>query len=181
MANASRMMVDLGKLVALLDRRVDQAEREGRINEEPPDDVVRAVEVAKRMVTLLGDMTLTALEKLIADARRPTDVGRFTLQAIDHCYSTGRPVPESVQKSFERIYAKERTYKSWDRAFGQPRKRAKHLTSLGDIERLVLVAKNTGQPIDNQLFEEIGRKLGIGGSTKVKGLYSLLKDGKTPR
>jgi hypothetical protein len=181
MANVSRMMVDLDKLFALLDRRVNQAEREGRTDQEAPDDVVRAVEVAERMVTLLGDMTLTALEKSIADTRRQTDVGRFTLQAINHCFSTGRPVPESVQKSFERIYAKERTYKSWDRAFGQPRKRAKHLTSLGDIERLVLVAKSNGQPIDNQLFEAIGRKLGIGGSTKVKELYSLLKDGKTPR
>ena len=101
----SRMLVDLEKLLALLDRRVNQAEREGRTNQEAPDDVVRAVEVAKRMVTLLGDMTLSALEISIADARRPTAAGRFTLQAIDYCFSTGRPVPESIQKSFERIYA----------------------------------------------------------------------------
>ena len=141
MANLHRMMVDLEKLFALLDRRVDQVERAGRTNQEAPDDVVRAVEVATRTITLLGDMILPALEKSIADAKRPTDVGRFTLQAINHCFRTGRPVPKSIQKSFERIYAKQGTYKSWDRAFGQPRKGAKHLTSLGDIERLVLVAK----------------------------------------
>jgi hypothetical protein len=175
------MVVDLEKLFALLDRRVDQAMREGRADEEVPNDAVRAVEVAERAVTLLGDVILAALEKSIADAERPTAVGRFTLQAIDHCFSTGRPVPESIQKSFVRIYANQKSYKSWDRAFGQPRKRAKHLISLGEIERLVLVAKSSGQSIDNQLFEAIGRKLGIGGSTKVKGLYSLLKDEKTPR
>ena len=91
-------------------------------------------------------------------------------------------MPKSVQKSFEHIYAKQRTYKSWDRAFGQPRrKRSNGLTSLGDIQRLILVSKRNGQPIDNLLFEAIGRELGIGGSTKVKKLYSLLKDEKTPR
>jgi hypothetical protein len=182
MANVSRMMVDLDKLLALVDRRIDQAMREGKSDQGAPEDVVRAVEVAKRAVTLLGDMVLPILEKAIGDAQRPTDVGRFTLMAINHCFSTGRPVPKSVQKAFEHIYAKQRTYKSWDRAFGQPRRRRSNgLTSLGDIQRLILVSKRNGQPIDNLLFEAIGRELGIGGSTKVKKLYSLLKDEKTPR
>ena len=177
----SRMLVDLEKLLALLDRRIEQSEREGGSDQQAPDDVVRAVQVAKRAVTLLADLVLPTLEKAIENAKRPTEVGRFILMAIDFCFSTGKPVPESIRKSFVRIYANQRAYKSWDRAFGQPRRRANGLKSLGDIERLVLVAKSNGQPIDNDLFETIGRELGVGGSTKVKDLYSLLRDVKTPR
>jgi hypothetical protein len=44
MANVSRMMVDLDKLLALVDRRIDQAMREGKPDQEAPEDVVRAVE-----------------------------------------------------------------------------------------------------------------------------------------
>jgi hypothetical protein len=176
-----RILVDLDKLFALLDRRIEQVQRKGESEREAPEDVVRAVNVATRAVTLLDNAVLPALEKAIEDAKRATDVGRLTLQAIDHCFSTGKQVPESIRKSFVRIYANERAYKSWDRAFGQPRRRANDFKSLGDIERLVHVAKSNGQPIDNDLFEAIGRKLAVGGSTKVKGLYSLLKDGKKPQ
>jgi len=177
-----RILVDLNKLFALLDRRIEQAQRKGEIEREAPEDVIRAVNVAAQAVTLMGDAVLPVLEKAIGDAKRATDVGRFTLQAIDHCFTTGKQVPESIRKSFVRIYANQGSYKSWDRAFGRPRRRrANDIERLGDIEHLVRDAKRSGQPVDNDLFEAIGRKLAVGGSTKVKRLYSLLKDGKTPQ
>jgi Arm DNA-binding domain len=54
--------------------------------------------------------------------------------------------------------------------------RARHM-GLGPLHTVNLAEAR----VRARLFEAIGRKLGIGGSTKVKGLYSLLKDGKTPR
>jgi hypothetical protein len=173
-----RRMVDLDGLIALIDRCCDLAESAGETEREVPEAVVRAADLAKQEVTALADTFLHATERAIKDAKRPTDVGRFTLQAIGHCFRTGKQVPEPIQKSFVHIYENEASYSSWDRAFGKPRgRRANVFEQLKDIERLVHEARGN-RPIDNDLFEEIGRKLGVGGSTKVKSLYSALKDGK---
>ena len=39
----------------------------------------------------------------------------------------------------------------------------------------VLVAKEKQLPIDDDLFDKIGRKLGVGGKTEVKRLYAAAR------
>jgi hypothetical protein len=78
-------------------------------------------------------------------------------------------------------------FKSWDQAFGKPvtkshRLRQKRDTdSLGKISSMVAAARSKGEPIDNALFEKIGRDLGLGGATRVKELYAVTRRKITPK
>jgi len=77
---------------------------------------------------------------------------------------------------------------SWDEVFGKPNgkpcpfkpgrrtayQHKRHQEMFSDrIAWAVYEASKRGRPIDDTLFSEIGRKLGVGGKTTVKRLYAL--------
>ena len=169
------------KLRALLDCRIEQSEREGR--SEPTSPRRRSPGRSGRQTRsyTTGGPVLPDLEKAIENAKRPTEVGRFILTAIVFYFSTGKS-SAGIDSEVLRAHLREpKSLQFLGPRFRPAEEARKWLEEFGDIECLVLVAKSNGQPIDNDLFETIGRELGVGGSTKVKDLYSLLRDVKTPR
>src|SRR5262249_21817229 len=78
-------------------------------------------------------------------------------------------------------YAASGKLKSWDEVFGKPptRKQARRALDYDNTHRVfheVLKASAKGDPIEDLLFGRVGKKLGIGGKTKVKELYRLARD-----
>jgi hypothetical protein len=67
--------------------------------------------------------------------------------------------------------------KSWDEVFGKPiRRKQARKWMLGERVYLeVLDAHCRGKAIDDLLFERVGKKLKIGGKTKVKELYGYAR------
>jgi len=51
-------------------------------------------------------------------------------------------------------------------------RRLRNQNRRNDVLWKVFYASQGGQPIDDTLFSEIGRELGIGGKTEVKRLYA---------
>jgi hypothetical protein len=74
---------------------------------------------------------------------------------------------------------KEGLLKSWDEAWGHPPTRTQYqrwirdTQAVFDVHRLVAKAQADGRSLTDELFEEIGRELGIGGKTHVKKLYKV--------
>lgn len=110
------------------------------------------------------------------------------LKVVHLCVMLGEP-PE-VWPGWARDYfvnvcnsGYEGELKSWDEVFGTPYTSEKYRRKVRDehfpwvIYESVKAATKDGRPIDDKLFEEIGRKLGVGGKTLVKELYAKARDG----
>jgi hypothetical protein len=101
------------------------------------------------------------------------------LYAIRQCLLLKRPLPEWLRLAFLRAYDSATGYeiKSWDDAFGRPHAKGTHLQKerrklqlrFDIIRRIKELASE--MPIDERLFEKVGKELGIGGSTTVKDIY----------
>jgi hypothetical protein len=101
------------------------------------------------------------------------------LYAIHQCLLLKRPLPEWLRLAFLRAYDSKTGYeiKSWDDAFGRPHTKGTHvhkekrnLQLRYDIIRRVEELASE-MPIDEHLFEKVGKDLGIGGSTTVSDIY----------
>lgn len=100
------------------------------------------------------------------------------LYAIYHCLLLERPLPEWLRLAFLHTYEAHARFeiRSWDQVFGQPVPKGTHLeTEKRKAELRPLIIERVGalkaeKPIDKQLFEEIGRGLGISG-TAVSDIY----------
>lgn len=81
---------------------------------------------------------------------------------------------------------------SWDEVFGKPNgkafafkpgRRTKRRSVMQrearkyEVWNEILLASQEGRSIDDNLFDEIGRKLGVGGKTEVKRLYAAAQSG----
>ena len=105
---------------------------------------------------------------------------RNALATIAYCLDEHLAIPDWAPAVLAWFYRGqlEGNYRSWDQVFGKPttKKRAstgrRDLDSLNKIADMVDSAKANGTPIDNHLFETIGRTLGIGGKSRVIELYS---------
>jgi hypothetical protein len=96
------------------------------------------------------------------------------LYAVYHCLLMKRPLPEWLRLAFLHTYESRARFeiRSWDEAFGTPVPRGTHLEK--EREHTELRARilerareltAVGATIDKHLFEEIGRGLGISGTT----------------
>lgn len=109
----------------------------------------------------------------------------FLMKAIDICAKHGLVMPEWVARSYRDAFreitsAKER---SWDVVFGKPYAKYTRLNKLRKKEQKFRVyekiihtlKKHPELSTDDYLFEQIGRKFCISGST-AKALYYEVKD-----
>src|SRR5262249_11134545 len=101
------------------------------------------------------------------------------LQMIRHCLVVGWPVPEWAARALDEVcgYVEMGGASSWDDVFGRPHPKGKHKRSAQlqnrkyGVHKRVRERHDGGVPIDDQLFERVGRETGLGGSTVIKGLY----------
>ena len=102
------------------------------------------------------------------------------LYAIHQCLLLKRPLPEWLRLAFLDDYESATGYeiKSWDDAFGRPHpkgahieKRKRHFELRYVITQRVEKLRSEKKPVDNELFDKIGKELGIGGHTTVSKIY----------
>ncbi|MGY4596343.1 hypothetical protein ACVWXL_004089 [Bradyrhizobium sp. GM22.5] len=113
-------------------------------------------------------------------------------RAIDHCARHGLALPGWAAKAFRDGYRKIRDFKaaSLDDAFGKPFRKGLHVDRAAlrkkhqlDVYLRIQYLHKQGRPIDDALFEEVGKGFGIG-RTVCKELYANVKRrpaGKTAR
>jgi hypothetical protein len=99
------------------------------------------------------------------------------IKMIGACAISGWIIPKWAGDIIEGAdgYAASGELSSWDEVFGKPntRKKARKWASVDRVYFDILGEHLRGVPIDDLLFERIGKKLKIGGKTKVKELYRL--------
>jgi hypothetical protein len=107
------------------------------------------------------------------------DKGALLLM-IRHCFMQHWPVPDWAQQAFVDAcsYVEMGGGTSWDEVFGCPHPPRKHKRSIqlenrkyGIHERVREIVKKEGAPIDDKLFERVGRESGFGGATVIKNAY----------
>jgi hypothetical protein len=114
------------------------------------------------------------LEKRFATGKDPTAL----LDALYLYINTGLPIPEWLRRGFSVAWHKgfAGDIKSWNEVFGRPatktayKKLTRDLGCRDKIWELVADAKGR-EAIDNELFDKIGRDVGIN-RTDVKKLYA---------
>jgi hypothetical protein len=95
------------------------------------------------------------------------------LFAVCACLELRRPMPEWLQVAFlDACESAERfEIKSWDEVFGEPVPKGTHLkTQRRNLKlRFLIIARvqalRAEKPIDKDLFEQVGKELGISGTT----------------
>lgn len=117
---------------------------------------------------------------LIEKARYEAGDKNALLGAIRICANHDLVMPEWLARAFIRSYDKVLTHrvKSWDEAFGSPLPKGKHLNAARkkrekspavwlEVRRMVT---EEGRAIDDLLFEDVGKKLGLG-KTQASEFY----------
>jgi hypothetical protein len=106
------------------------------------------------------------------------------LYFVDCCFRNNRPVPDWARKAFSAACQRVWWYevKSWDEVFGRPLKKGEHLAA---ARRKVKLARDiwwevkirhdegAGEPITKELFDSVGKKFKIGGTTAAEIYYWL--------
>ena len=93
------------------------------------------------------------------------------------CSLSGTPIPEWACEVFTGIdpHVKWGMIGSWNEVFGKPREKARSVikakNSRTSVYEMVQLLNARGNPINDAMFELIGKRLGIGGKTTVKNLY----------
>jgi hypothetical protein len=98
------------------------------------------------------------------------------LDAIYHCLLMKRPLPEGLRTKFLHTYESRARFeiRSWDEVFGRPVPKSTHLEKeRRNAEwrfRILERVRELAPPIDKGLFDQIGKELGISGTT-VSEIY----------
>jgi len=93
------------------------------------------------------------------------------------CSLSGTPIPEWACEVFTGVdpHVKWGMIESWNEVFGKPREKARSVikakNSRTSVYEMVQLLNARGNPINDAMFELIGKRLGIGGKTTVKNLY----------
>jgi hypothetical protein len=100
------------------------------------------------------------------------------LMAIRYCCWMRRPLPEWARLTFLQAYDSGFDIKSWDEVFGRPHpkgthlaKEKKYLAVRSLIWERVRASKAMGKSINKELFEGIGKDLGVAGSVTSEIYY----------
>lgn len=105
------------------------------------------------------------------------------LRAIVVCGDSGIPLPPWVVKAIGVAYRKARDLeiRSWDEVFGRPVPKGTHVASARKkpLQQLVVrlavdESRCAGEAVDEALFEEVGKRLGMGKTKASKLYYSKL-------
>jgi len=104
---------------------------------------------------------------------------RALLNAIYYCCLLKRPLPEWLQLAFLDAHDSATGYdiKSWNDAFGRPHPKGTHVIKEKrhfEIRNVIMQRVQelaSEMPIDKDLFEKIGKELGIGDGTTVSEIY----------
>lgn len=122
---------------------------------------------------------LKAYEAQYLDGHKPV-----VLLAVSECARTGLVMPNWLVKAFLRAFRTGWHYeaKSWDEVFGAPLPKGAHISALQKKRKYSMHVWNEinrrhrelKRPIDDELFAEVGKELGLGCSL-TKEYYSLQK------
>jgi hypothetical protein len=131
--------------------------------------------VQEHLAAITNFILIPRFEKIFATGKHPEVV----LHCISCCFGANVPVPEWAQREFRRLHweGQRGWLRSWDKAFGRPSTERKFYRSEGEaqwtrmITKRVAEAKQSGVAIDDELFEQIGLELRVGGKTRAKKLY----------
>jgi hypothetical protein len=125
-----------------------------------------------------------ALQELGGLRARHEGGEQFALMyALRVCAGHGLPMPEWAARSYIEAFdaIDSRRAGSWEEVFGPAIPKGRHLAALRKehllsiaVWKAVLTRHERGEPIDDSLFAEIGKKLGLG-LTLTKQYYSLQK------
>lgn len=109
---------------------------------------------------------------------------RFALMlAIRVCANHDLPLPEWVSRAYIRAFDRVLNYhsKSWDEVFGNPVPKGVHLSALRKRRKLMfgvfnrvhgLLSASPDMPIDEALFEKVGKEFNIGHSLASEYYYA---------
>ena len=109
------------------------------------------------------------------------------LPAMFLCVLNDLPLPEWLKKGFGLQYLRgmHGRLKSWNDAWGRPKTKAEYVRAFrqrfksAEAWDYVMEASSRGQPINDELFERIGRERGLGGREITKQLYSAHRKHRT--
>ena len=138
---------------------------------------------------LRGEEARRHLEDL---ARRFQEKGRELYEAGDKsefmrclfwCIRSDEPIPPWLKEALEQIMADRRSgkFKSWDEPFGKPlgnkhqatvRRDAKVIVPLFDRVREL---SESGRALNKELFDEVGKEFGVGGTVASELYYDAVK------
>ncbi|MDA8348204.1 MAG: hypothetical protein M0038_05275 [Pseudomonadota bacterium] len=126
---------------------------------------------ASRAWPLLGERSYNPAELTQCEADFRAGDKLALAHAVAICACTDIPLPEWAARAFLQGFNELREFKakSWDDVLGQPRPKGTHASALRKRrERSFLTwahvqrAARSGAPIDNELFERVGKLLRIG-------------------
>ncbi|MBF0500020.1 MAG: hypothetical protein HQM09_07805 [Candidatus Riflebacteria bacterium] len=109
--------------------------------------------------------------------------GNALMFAVRACLDAGLVAPEWLSKAFAKKVSmiEKAEVASWDDALGRPFAKRKQLIEIQesleigwDIYEDVIAANMDGTPIDNELFESVGKRFGIK-KTRTATLYARVK------
>lgn len=106
------------------------------------------------------------------------------LRELYLCFLDMRPVPEKIMADFLVKFRKgnEGQIRSWDEVFGKPTRYGtgervrRQIEQEGKVVEEVSRLRSRGVPLNEEEFEAIGRRTGVGGKSKVKELLSDAKE-----
>lgn len=108
------------------------------------------------------------------------------LRGVKICATSDIVLPDWLADAFCNRYYEvvSRSVDSWDKAFGKPFPKGKHLNAMrkewnlsirvyNEIRSILLALPDT--PIDKSLFERVGAQFGLGATLAEEYYYSILK------
>lgn len=154
--------------------RIDAAMRE-------TEEILRADPARTIADPTLPIYRAAAVERL-EDERKKFEQGdkMALLAAIRTCANHDLPLPRWASRAFVVAYDRVLNCKlgSWDDAFGRPYPKGSHLSALRKrrlytmpVRMAVTRASESGRPIDETLFEEIGQQFGLGKTLTMELYY----------
>lgn len=109
------------------------------------------------------------------------------LEAIDLCATYDVTMPPWLTSAFRNLYAgaMKGATGSWDETFGGRPAKGRHLKREHSnlinqyrVKKAIEQARERGEAMNNELFDRIGRELGVGGASTVKKLNALARKGR---
>jgi hypothetical protein len=106
------------------------------------------------------------------------------LKCIHLCVIFDLSVPEWAKGAFNEacMTGYSGDLKSWDQVFGHPptkdaaKRAARDMVYACEVHEMIDAAAANGEGLSDELFEKIGRTLGVGGKTTVKRLYARSRE-----
>lgn len=124
---------------------------------------------------------LVKLENSFATGKDPG----AALHAVFLCFWADLEVPDWAQREFRRIYAAglhgRLGPKDWFKPARTKAQAERYFRSLDAAPKVWRMVREAKEPIGNELFEKVGKELGIGGRTLVQELWNARSKPKSAK